>query len=183
MLSKIQNINFKKVSQIIVVFVFLVGGFFISNTIKVFATTGPIITIAPYVTTPTNKDITVTASVQNGTLVTTSHTFTQNGTFDFVAQDSNNYVTTKQVVITNIDKEGFVLGANAFHFSKLLKHGSKDNEVMELQKFLNNAGYNIGTPNGYFGPMTKAAVIKFQVANGLKGDGIIGALGRAILNK
>jgi hypothetical protein len=78
---------------------------------------------------------------------------------------------------------GQVLGAESFHFTLFLKLGSHGNEVMELQKFLNAAGYNCGTPDGKFGPKTKAALIKFQLANGLKGDGKVGPATRALLNK
>jgi hypothetical protein len=76
-----------------------------------------------------------------------------------------------------------VLGAEAFHFTQWLDFGSSGNEVMELQKFLNNAGYDIGMADGQFGSKTKAAVIQFEIANGLKGDGIVGPMVRAILNK
>ena len=34
----------------------------------------------------------------------TTHTFTENGSFDFVATDDAGNVTTQTVVITNIDK-------------------------------------------------------------------------------
>jgi hypothetical protein len=78
---------------------------------------------------------------------------------------------------------GQVLGATSFNFTKLMKKNSKGNEVTELQKFLTNLGYNLGTVDGKFGAKTKAAVIKFQLANGLKGDGVVGALTRAVLNK
>ncbi len=67
-------------------------------------TTLPVITVAPYTTTPVNTDIIVTASTNEGTLNTTSHTFTANGSFDFVAIDAAGNSTTKTVVITNIDK-------------------------------------------------------------------------------
>jgi len=78
---------------------------------------------------------------------------------------------------------GRVLGADKFNFTKLLKKGLSGNEVMELQKYLIGLGYDLGTADGKFGPKTKAAVIKFQLVNNLKGDGVIGALTRAILNK
>ena len=64
-----------------------------------------------------------------------------------------------------------------------LKKGSTGNEVLELQKFLNVAGYNCGTPDGKFGLRTKLEVISFQLANHLKADGIVGTGTRAILNK
>jgi peptidoglycan hydrolase-like protein with peptidoglycan-binding domain len=63
-----------------------------------------------------------------------------------------------------------------------MKNGSNGNEVIELQKFLTALGDTL-TADGKFGPKTKAAVIKFQIANGLEGDGIVGALTRAVLNK
>jgi peptidoglycan hydrolase-like protein with peptidoglycan-binding domain len=48
---------------------------------------------------------------------------------------------------------------------------------------LNAAGYNCGTPDGKFGLKTKQALIQFEIANGLKGDGIVGPKVRALLNK
>lgn len=67
--------------------------------------TSPVITIDPYVTDLTNEDITVTASTDKGTLNADSHTFTENGSFDFIATDSFGNATTETVTITNIDKE------------------------------------------------------------------------------
>ncbi len=64
----------------------------------------PVITIDPYITAPTNQDITVTATANEGTLNADSHTFTANGSFDFVATDSAGNISTSTVMITNIDK-------------------------------------------------------------------------------
>jgi len=72
----------------------------------------PIITIDVYNTTPTNSDVVVTASTSVGTLNETSHTFTVNGSFDFIATGPAGDVTTKTVTITNIDKIAPVI---AFH--------------------------------------------------------------------
>lgn len=77
---------------------------------------------------------------------------------------------------------GKVLGAEKFNFTLSLKKGSKGAEVIELQKFLSALGYTL-VVDGKFGPKTKAAVIKFQIANNLKGDGIVGSKVRALLNK
>jgi len=95
---------------------------------------------------------------------------------------SSGYLMPSNRIEVNQDS-GQVLGAEKFFFTLLLKLGSQGNEVMELQKFLNNAGYGILVIDGFFGPKTKAAVIKFQIANGLVGDGIVGPLTRAVLNK
>ncbi len=78
---------------------------------------------------------------------------------------------------------GKVLGAEKFNFTILIKNGSRGNEVMELQKLLTSLGYDVGIADGKFGPKTKAAVIKFQIANKLVGDGVVGAKTRAMLNK
>lgn len=85
--------------------------------------------------------------------------------------------------------EGQVLGETKFIFTLDMKPGRPYNvakygdEVMELQKFLNNAGFGPLVVDGKFGAKTKAALIKFQLANGLVGDGIVGPLTRAVLNK
>ncbi|MEX2028946.1 MAG: peptidoglycan-binding domain-containing protein, partial [Candidatus Paceibacterota bacterium] len=85
---------------------------------------------------------------------------------------------------------GQVFGAERFNFTHFLKFSPSSykfslqgGEVTELQKFLNTLGHNCGTVDGKFGPKTKACIVKFQLANGLKGDGIVGVLTRAILNK
>ena len=66
--------------------------------------TAPIITINPYTTTPTNQNITVTASTNEGSLNETSHIFTENGSFTFIATDLAGNTSSKTVTITNIDK-------------------------------------------------------------------------------
>jgi tetratricopeptide (TPR) repeat protein len=66
--------------------------------------TAPVITIIPYTTTPNASSVTVTATTNEGTLNTTTHTFTENGSFNFVATDAAGNVTTKTVTISNIAK-------------------------------------------------------------------------------
>ena len=92
--------------------------------------------------------------------------------------------TTGQSCVGNTGtaSTGQVLGAQSFHFTLKLKMGSTGNEVTELQKFLNAAGYDCGTVDGKFGAKTKAAVIKFELANKLIGDGVVGPKVRALLN-
>lgn len=64
-----------------------------------------------------------------------------------------------------------------------LRYGSRDaftnQQVSLLQFFLNNQGYLSVSPTGYFGPMTKRAVMAFQANNGLAADGIVGVQTRA----
>lgn len=85
--------------------------------------------------------------------------------------------------INTDNKIGKVLGVEKFIFTKFLKMWTYGDEVTELQKFLTNSGYDCGPIDGKFGPLTKAGVIKFQIANGLTGDGVVGNLTRDMLNK
>ncbi len=89
----------------------------------------PIITISEYSTAPTNQDITVTASTNEGTLNEESYTFTENGSFSFIATDTVGNVTTKTVIITNIDKVAPIISG--------LTNGGSYNNV--------SIGFNEGT--------------------------------------
>jgi len=97
--------------------------------------------------------------------------------------------TTSAPALSETSAPSEILGAEKFVFTLFLKIGPPYNivvkgaEVLELQKLLNTAGYGILIVDGKFGPKTKEALIKFQLANGLKGDGIVGPLTRAELNK
>jgi peptidoglycan hydrolase-like protein with peptidoglycan-binding domain len=47
-------------------------------------------------------------------------------------------------------------------------------ETTVLQQRLNQLGYNVGTPDGNFGPATKSAVSQFQAARGISpADGVV----------
>lgn len=54
-----------------------------------------------------------------------------------------------------------------------LKLGSKGDDVMDLQRLLNSAGYAVSI-DSVFGPKTDAAVRAFQSLKGLEVDGIVG---------
>lgn len=55
-----------------------------------------------------------------------------------------------------------------------LESGQKSDAVRAMQTRLKSLGYLTGTADGSFGDATKAAVIAFQTANGLKADGKAG---------
>lgn len=76
-------------------------------------------------------------------------------------------------------------------FSRDLQVGSTGADVMALQKFLNANGAQVaasgagspGSETSTFGPATKAAVMKFQSANGISPvSGYVGPLTRAKMN-
>jgi lysozyme len=56
----------------------------------------------------------------------------------------------------------------------LLRQGATGQTVIDLQQRLNGRGFEVGAPDGDFGPKTKAAVMAFQKAAGLGVDGIVG---------
>ncbi|OGO93597.1 MAG: hypothetical protein A2Y17_00615 [Clostridiales bacterium GWF2_38_85] len=95
----------------------------------------PIITIGDYITTPTNQSIAVTVTTNEGTLNSESHTFDENGSFEFIATDDAGNVTKITVTIVNIDK-----------VAPVITIGSYTTEVTD-QDILVNASVNEGTLN------------------------------------
>ncbi|MFS0689999.1 Ig-like domain-containing protein [Sporosarcina sp. 179-K 8C2 HS] len=83
----------------------------ISNIDKV----APVITVLSYNTSPTNQDVIVTAETNEGKLNATSHTFTENGSFDFIATDDAGNITVVTITITNIDKTPPVITVNPYN--------------------------------------------------------------------
>ena len=57
----------------------------------------------------------------------------------------------------------------------ILMIGSSGNDVRIVQDVLLFNGYYFGAVDGFFGPMTKVAVIQFQTNKALPADGIVGA--------
>ena len=58
--------------------------------------------------------------------------------------------------------------------SQPLSPGATGSEVKNLQQSLKALGYDPGTIDSNYGPSTEAAVSKFQAANGLATDGVVG---------
>lgn len=79
---------------------------------------------------------------------------------------------------------GQVLGAAAYNFASNLTVGSTGDDVTQLQAILIAEGdLAIAAPTGYFGPLTKAAVVKYQTAHGVSPQsGYVGPLTRGVLN-
>ena len=79
-----------------------------------------------------------------------------------------------------------------FKFTKDLWLGFTDNEVKELQKYLNNNGFPVsqrgagskGNETNYFGALTKNALVRFQKANRISpAVGYFGKITRNFINK
>jgi peptidoglycan hydrolase-like protein with peptidoglycan-binding domain len=67
--------------------------------------------------------------------------------------------------------------------SSVLKKGMKGAEVRKLQQDLTNKGYSTKGIDGVFGSNTEAAVKKFQKANDIKADGVVGESTKKALAK
>lgn len=67
----------------------------------------------------------------------------------------------------------FLISISSICFS-LSRYGSTGDEVKQIQTKLKNWGYYTGNVDGIFGSKTFEAVKKFQKANGLTVDGIVG---------
>lgn len=70
---------------------------------------------------------------------------------------------------------------NAEQKTRLIRYGCKGDDVKELQKMLNDAGYSVGEADGAFGKNTLSAVRNFQGSRGLKVDGIVGEQTMSVL--
>ncbi len=67
--------------------------------------------------------------------------------------------------------------------SAAVKQGDRGSEVTALQRQLQRLGYLKANATGYFGPLTRQAVMKFQQAKGLPPDGVVGGTTRSSLYK
>lgn len=84
-----------------------------------------------------------------------------------------------------------------YSFTTLSSNSNPDNQILNqklyfsvrgtqvniLENFLQGQGYMNNYIDTYFGTVTHAAVIKFQRDHGLKGDGVVGPVTRAIMNQ
>lgn len=87
---------------------------------------------------------------------------------------------------------GEVLGVSVFKFNRNLRFGDRNNDVVELQKRLTSEDLFNASITGYFGVLTRSAVIKYQekyaseilAPLGLtRGTGFVGPYTRAKLNQ
>ncbi len=105
---------------------------------------------------------------------------------DAEEQATSSTATTTVTVATTtlIRTSGSVLGVATFRFDQDLWFGTSGNDVRELQVRLKAEGFfTFETATGYFGPITKEAVIAYQKAQGLPQTGYVGPLTRGKLNQ
>ena len=91
-----------------------------------------------------------------------------------------------KVAIASIFSLGLLTPAFAYtEINSQLDFGETNGDVTTLQTYLANSTsfYPVGLVTGYFGSLTKAAVIRFQAAYGLAQVGRVGPLTREKLNE
>lgn len=80
-----------------------------------------------------------------------------------------------------------IVNAQSFTFTSPMNVGSTDSttggQVTKLQETLNRLGLLNVSPTGYFGQLTKAAVMKFQAMQGFEQVGNVGPLTRKALSE
>jgi peptidoglycan hydrolase-like protein with peptidoglycan-binding domain len=79
----------------------------------------------------------------------------------------------------------FAMSASAYVFSNYLSVGSTGNDVVALQSFLVSKGFltmPAGVAEGYFGSLTKAAVVAYQASVSLPSTGYVGPMTVKVLN-
>jgi peptidoglycan hydrolase-like protein with peptidoglycan-binding domain len=78
---------------------------------------------------------------------------------------------------------GQVLGDSTFFFATNMFYGMRNNDVTELQDRLSEEGFYGGPITGFFGNLTRGAVIRYQkVHNITPAVGYVGPLTRNALN-
>ena len=63
-----------------------------------------------------------------------------------------------------------------------LRSGDSGDEVQQLQEALAALGYDVGEPDGSYGPTTEEAVKQFQADSGITADGVAGPQTLAAIN-
>jgi hypothetical protein len=123
----------------------------------------------------------VIANRDNGACIYPVATTTRTAATSTVSVRPSAASPTPTLVVTK--PKGEVLGAATFIFMRNLNIGSSGSDVTELQKRLTAEGHYFGPISGYFGPLTAAAVKKFQLAHGLEAVGNVGPKTRGALNQ
>lgn len=86
----------------------------------------------------------------------------------------NKYIIAIAVLILTATVYSTPAHANYYADHITLYAGMRSSEVTNLQNDLKALGYFNANSTGYFGSVTKQAVMKFQADNGLSADGIVG---------
>lgn len=96
--------------------------------------------------------------------------------------NSSQFSTRAAVPLLSLTVVLGILGLAKQAFA-LVKPGDRNSEVMALQQRLQRLGYFNGPTTGYYGPLTKQAVLRYQRSKGLAADGVVGASTKSALEE
>ena len=96
--------------------------------------------------------------------------------------DYQNKIASLETKVSQLEKENAALKDKASALGEALTDATKKQKVVfkmptanEIQSALKNAGFYKGEIDGQIGSTTKQAIAKFQEANGLTPDGVMGS--------
>ena len=141
----------------------------------------------PY-TVSSNSSSVVTATLTNGNILTLYGAGAGTSAVNVCSANNSGCTTIGVTVVgaTTAPLSGTVSTntgtAEKYRFTNPLKLNSTGSEVIELQKRLVSEGMYSGPVNGRYGPLTEAAVKKYQKEHGLTQLGNVGPGTRAALN-
>ncbi|MES2985827.1 MAG: peptidoglycan-binding protein [Patescibacteria group bacterium] len=153
-------------------------------------------TAAVTVTTPATTTVATTSTTPVVTTPVSSVT-SGGGSSSYVAPAAVTIQTatttgTPSLIAMNVSSSSTTTQSPSYTFTRDLKLGMTQNDVKKLQQFLNTHGFVVAqTGNGsptkestYFGPATRAALIKFQRFYKITpSQGYFGFITRAFINK
>lgn len=110
-----------------------------------------------------------------------SHSGGSSGSIPFPSTSDPTLIPITQLPTSTITTPTLPITLNIIRTLKLITPRMTGTDIKDLQTYLNSHSYNSGKLDGIFGKLTKQAVISFQLANQLKGDGIVGPLTKSKL--
>jgi len=121
----------------------------------------------------------------NGTCATVYVSVSGSSGGSTAASDAAAVITSQIQALQNqiAQIQGGSTAAGSYKFLNPIKLGDKNAEVTELQKRLTTEGVYSGPITGLYGPLTEAAVKKYQTQHGLTPLGNVGPGTRASLNQ
>jgi len=96
---------------------------------------------------------------------------------------SNQAGNSARMKVTLTDAAPVPVSTSAGPFTAYLSSGSSGAQVTALQKRLIADGFFTGSATGTYGPLTEAAVKKYQAKHGLSQAGVVGPSTRQLLNQ
>jgi ferredoxin len=150
--------------------------------------------------TTTTAPITTTVQVttpatQSGTVIANFTLLSEIQTLQAAVKQVLTQIESIQTQLAQLEAQvnaavsGSGVGTNAsnpsgtsYNFTELLTVGSGGDQVTALQQRLTALGFYSGPITGFYGALTKDAVVKYQTAHGIVATGYVGPSTRAALN-